>query len=169
MGENASCNTDKCAHDLFKSRVTRTRGFGWIVTHFCLAGSVVLMYFLPNQTLWGLLGQVASPQLWFLGWGNFLLFCSKDDNFDFRDRGSTWPLLQSSIPSVFSNGCLMYKIQSSTSSNVWYPCYKRLETWYFLQTGIAWEVFNFLLCVLGRGRPHCTWTFHLQSGPPWAR
>lgn len=40
-----------------------THGFGWTVTHSCLGGSVILMYFLFNQTLWDLLGQVARPQL----------------------------------------------------------------------------------------------------------
>lgn len=51
---------------------------------------------------------------------------------------------------MLSNGYLICKIRSSISSSVCYPCFKRLETWYFLQAGIEWELLNFFTLCSGQ-------------------
>lgn len=67
---------------------------------------------------------------------------------------------------------VIHKIQSSISSNMYYPCYQRVKTECFFwtePTGIESETFHCLHCILGRERPFCMGRFRQQPGPPSAR
>lgn len=117
----------------FYSKVIETHRFGWrVFTHLCPVGSVMWMYFLFNQALWGPAGTGGLTTTW-VSWVELISLC-------FTQKMSTLILVIEACPGNFySQACptrfkaaIRCNIQSSIHSVCATLAYRRrLETVFF--------------------------------------